>query len=121
MGNNCKRISDSGIHICCFGYFKEKHCPKNASLAIFSGSNHGAPRLLISSNNMTVIANCNSGVKLIYCKSSHWQVCSLQRQVAFLFSFSGIPLKIIISLGFYFHFHRPPSQQPVHAPCSNMT
>ncbi len=29
----------------CFGYLKEKHCLKNESLAIFSGSNHGAPGL----------------------------------------------------------------------------
>ena len=96
VGNNCKRIFDSGIHIyepslvtylksrkfdsqeilnfdiplyaplCshfhsfstyfpwldfsrlldyCFGDLKEKHCLKNETLAIFSGSNHGCPGL----------------------------------------------------------------------------
>ncbi len=29
----------------CFGYLKKKHYPKNETLAIFSGSNHGAPGL----------------------------------------------------------------------------
>ena len=33
---------------------------------------------LIASNSMMAIANCNSGVKSYY-----WQVCSIQRQVAF--------------------------------------
>ncbi len=34
---------------------------------------------LLASNSMMAIANCNSGVK-----SCYWQVCSIQRQVAFL-------------------------------------
>ena len=37
----------SGLLDYCFGYLKEKHCPKNESLAIFSGSNHGAPGLTV--------------------------------------------------------------------------
>ncbi len=34
----------------------------------------------LDQNSIMAIANCNSGVK-----SCHWQVCSIQRQVAFLF------------------------------------
>ena len=46
VGNNCKRISDNGIHIydpsLVTYYFKEKYCPKNESLG--SWTNKGDPK-----------------------------------------------------------------------------
>ena len=48
----------------------------------------------LASNSMMAIANCNSGVK-----SCHWQVCSIQRQVAFLYFFTDpLPLCFVVGM-----------------------
>ena len=44
------RQSKNGLLDYYFGYLKEKNCPKNETLAIFSRSNHGAPGLIMVNN-----------------------------------------------------------------------